>query len=108
MSWAIKDEWIDLEQGRHYVIFHNPDIKVVPASGVGTHVPKEHHLVHSFQLPACPHCGKVNAEDVQDTAQTIDFEKHKEDTLAALNAHHKAVMDYKAKHPRVRLGRGPR
>ncbi len=91
MSWKVKDEYLDLAQARHVVVFHNQDTGA------------EHHLLHEFSLPACPHCGVVQAQP----GQLLDFEKVKADTLAKLHAHHRAVMNYREKHLRVRLGSAP-
>jgi len=91
MAWKIKDEWLDLAQAQHYVVFHNPDIGA------------EHHLIHSFKLDACPTCGQP-----KDSTGPVDFEAVKASTLAALNAHHTQVMQYREKHSRVRLGSGPK
>ncbi len=93
MAWQIKDEWIDLAQARHTVIFHNPDTAA------------EHHLIHEFNLVACPHCGVPRIDSAW---KPIDFEKMKTDTFAKLNAHHQTVMKYCAQHARVRLGTGPK
>lgn len=90
MSWRIKDEFLDLARARHVVIFHNPD------SGA------EHHLVHEFKLAACPHCGVSKTDAAGDP---LDFQKIKVDTLAALQAHHKSVLQYREKHPNVRLAK---
>ena len=84
MAWILKDEFIDLAQARHVVIFHNPDTGA------------EHHLVNAFGLPSCPHCGHVKA------AVGVDFHKVKADTLTALNEHHQQVMRYREQHPGVK------
>ena len=86
MSWRITDEHIDLARCRHVVIFKNHD-----TGG-------EHHLVYEFKLNACAHCGRP-----QDQIAAVDFDKVKADTLESLNAHHNQVMEYRAKHPRVRV-----
>jgi len=93
MTWQIKDEFIDLCRARHTVIFHNPDTGA------------EHHLVHEFKLASCPHCGtlKANAAGI-----VIDMETKKAETLTALHAHHNEVMQYREKHPRVRIGSAPK
>jgi len=91
MAWLIKDEWLDLAQARHVVIFHNPDTKA------------EHHLIHHFNLKACPTCGQANEQPAP-----VDFEKLKADTLASLKAHHQTVMQYRNKFSHVRLGNGPK
>lgn len=88
--WKVKDEFIDLAQARHVVIFHNQDTGA------------EHHLIHHFNVNACPTCGHVK----QNTEGT-DFQKVKVDTLLSLNDHHKRLMQYREKHPHVRLGNGP-
>lgn len=106
MAWQIKDEWIDLSRGHHYVIFHNPEVLVPPPPGVaGKHTPVEHHLIHEFKVPACPHCGHVKQTEA---GETIDFTEQKNQELAALNAHHALMMAYSGKHRGVRLGRGPK
>jgi hypothetical protein len=91
MSWKPKDEFIDLAQARHVVIFHNPDTGA------------EHHLIHHFALNACATCGHVKEQ-----AETIDFQQVKVDTLAALNDHHKKLMQYREKHPHVELRSQPK
>lgn len=93
MAWQIKDEFIDLAKARHVVIFHNPDTG------------SEHHLVHHFNLAACPHCGvpKVGSDK-----NPIDFHQKKAETLAALHAHHQTLLRYRELHPRVRLGTEPK
>ena len=128
MAWEIKDEWIDLAQARHVVVFHNPQVLVPSANGAGKHVPVEHHLIHEFKLKACPHCGRSNsvvspltlagnsAAEVsamagntnQPEPEPIDFTQVKADTLAALHAHHATLMAYRGKHPAVRIGNGPK
>jgi hypothetical protein len=90
MSWTIHDEFIDLSQARHVVVFKNRD--------TGT----EHHLINLFGLKACPTCGTVKA------SEPVDFEKLKSDTLATLNAHHRTMLQYREKHSRVRLGTEPK
>ena len=90
--WKIKDEFIDLGRARHVVIFHNPD-----TGG-------EHHLVHDFRMPACPHCGVSKLTE----GKPIDFKKQKDDTLKALNDHHRSLMQYRELHPHVRLGSAPK
>lgn len=106
MAWEIKDEWVDLAQGHHRVIFHNPDV-LVPGRlrNMDVMVPVEHHLTHEFKLKACPHCGHANADE---QGEPIDFAKVKAEQQAALNAHHKQLMEYRAKHPQVRIGNGPK
>lgn len=93
MSWRIKDEFISLAQARHVVIFHNPDTKA------------EHHLIHEFNVKACPHCGTPHHDA---NGELLDFEKLKAETLAALTAHHAKVMQYRAKHKHVRIGDAPK
>ena len=105
MAWQIKDEWIDLAQARHVVVFHNPDVLVPPTSGVGKHVPVEHHLIHEFKLASCPHCGHVKTDD---QGESVDFLKVKADIHAALNAHYGTLMQYRELHPGVRIGNGPK
>ena len=93
MAWQIKDEWIDLQQARHTVIFTNPDTGA------------EHHLIHEFNFVSCPHCGQA-----QPTLQNgkVDFDLIIQATLAQLNAHHQKAMEYYSKHRTVRLGTGPK
>jgi glutaredoxin len=91
MSWNVKDEFLDLARGRHVVIFHNSDTKA------------EHHLIHEFNLSACPHCG-----DVKQAAAPIDFAKLKAETHEKLSAHHRSVMQYRSAHPQVELRSGPK
>lgn len=93
MAWLTKHEWIDLARARHVVIFHNPDTG------------QEHHLINEFALSACPHCGQSK---VTDAGERIDFQRVKIDTLKALNEHHKTLMQYREKHPNIRLGNGPK
>ena len=91
MAWSIKDEYIDFQQARHVVIFHNPEFG------------GEHHLIHDLKLPACPHCGTPG-----EMKPPIDFEEVKTETLAALHGHHKQILEYAEKHPRARKGTGPK
>lgn len=91
MSWKIKEEYIDLAQSRHVVIFHNSDTKL------------EHHLVHHLSLGCCPACG-----DVKSSNEPMDFARWKADTLAALNDHHRRVMKYKELHAGVELRSKPK
>lgn len=118
MTWAIKDEWIDLAQAKHVVIYHNPDVLISAQAGAKP-VPVEHHLIHDFASPACPHCGHIKERaDLIGTDESggkakvveagTDFNKIKKETLDALNGHHRNLMDYKAKHPQVRLASGPK
>lgn len=100
MAWELKDEWIDLPRGRHYVVFHNRDVMVPAYDGSQKQIPSEHHLVHDFSLPVCPHCG-VPQQDAQ--GEPIDFETVKAETLTKLQAHHKQVMRIREKSPRTRL-----
>lgn len=104
MAWKIKDEWIDLAQGRHTVQYHNPDV-LVPHPETGAPVPVEHHLHHEFKLKACPHCGHAN---VDKQGIPVDFAKRKTDVHEALHAHHSHMMQYREKHPQVRMGTGPK
>lgn len=92
MSYKIKDEFMDLAAGRHVVIFHNADTG------------HEHHLINHFNVKACPTCGlpKPGAN-----GELVDFAQIKADTLAALEAHHKQVMDYRSKHAHVRIRSKP-
>jgi len=93
MSWKIHDEWIDLAQSRHVVIYKNSDTGA------------EHHLVHDFKIGSCPHCGRMNGEYA---GGPVDFAAAKHDTLKQLHAHHAQVMQYRELHPHVRLGNGPK
>jgi hypothetical protein len=104
MAWKIKDEWIDLAQGHHRVVFHNPDV-LVPHPETGAQVPVEHHLVHHFKLKSCPTCGHArhNAEE-----EPIDFHQTKADVHRALHEHHNQIMRYRELHPNVRIGHGPK
>jgi hypothetical protein len=102
MAWEIKDEWIDLAQGHHKVIFHNPDVLVEGWDNKPR--PVEHHLTHDFRLVACPHCGNAKAAE----GEPLDFAKVKKQQHEALKAHHKKLMEYREKHPKVRIGSGPK
>ena len=93
MSWKIHDEWLDLAASRHVVIFRNSDTGA------------EHHLIHEFKLSACPHCGRPSS--TEETA-LADFRKMRDDTLFALQAHHRKVMRYQEQHKNARLGNGPK
>ena len=120
MAWQIKDEWLDLAQARHVVIYHNPDV-TIEIEDANTkrkkQVPVEHHLIHHFAADACPHCGHVKERKPQMMAKPgggeveapgIDFHQVKADTLDALNNHHQKLMQYRAKHPNVPLRSGPK
>lgn len=91
MAWTIHDEFIDLARSRHTVVFRNSDTGAM------------HHLIHEFQLNACPHCGVPTGQ-----APGVDFAQVKAQTHAALEAHHKSVMAYKEQHRLVRLGNAPK
>ena len=91
MSWALHDEWIDLAESRHVAIFRNRDTEA------------EHHLIHAFNLSACPTCG-----DPKETAKPVDFHAKKAEILETLNAHHRQVLQYGELHPQVRRGSGPK
>lgn len=91
MAWKIKDQWIDLQQAQHVILFHNPDTG------------QEHALVNPFKLQACPHCGHVK----ESQSQPGDFQKVADKELASLNDHHAQVMRYRERFPRVRIGNGP-
>lgn len=93
MTWRIHDEFIDLSQSRHVVVFRNGDTGA------------EHQLIHEFHVEACAHCGHAK---VDEQGEPIDFHQHKSDTLEALNAHHRKSLHYHAKHPHVRIGSGPK
>ena len=88
--WKQHDEFIDLAQARHVVIYKNSDTGA------------EHHLIHHFNLDACPTCGRTNP------THPVDFHAEKEKKLAELNAHHRSLLDYRSKHPHVRLGNQPK
>jgi hypothetical protein len=117
MAWEIKDEWIDLAQAKHVVVFHNRDV-MIPADG--KMVPLEHHLINDLRLSTCPHCGQPKpvktAEpklvwDLEGTpvaAVHHDFKTRKRLMHEALNAHHQALMEYRGQHPHVRIGTGPK
>ena len=120
MAWQIKDEWIDMAQSRHYVIYHNPDILVEMKPGVKA--PLEHHLIHEFKMDSCPHCGQIKVRqnatrkkvvegqetDEDELLPDIDFHQIKADTLQQLNEHHSKVSTYRGQHPKARLGSGPK
>ena len=91
MSWKEHDEWIDLARGKHTVLYRNQDTGAV------------HEAIYYFNLPACPHCG-----DVKSPKEPIDFETFKANRLAALNARHLRTLQHTEKHPRVRIGSGPK
>lgn len=106
MAWEIKDEWIDLAQAHHRVIFHNPEV-LVPGPVTDQRrdppmVPVEHHLTHDFRLSSCPHCGHAKVNE----GEPVDFAKVKTEEHEALKAHHKQMMEYREKHPKVRIGHG--
>lgn len=105
MAWEIKHEFIDLAKSRHYVVFHNKDVLELAYDGSGKMVPREHHLMYEFGLNTCPHCGQVKDPPM---APEVDFHAKKADMLAALNAHHQFTMKHVGKHPKVRLGSGPK
>lgn len=88
MSWKLHDEAIDLVQGQHTVIFKNSDTGM------------EHHVINIIGIAACPTCGRVQQNSMMPAE---DFQKLKDDTLTALNAHHKAMLAYRAQHSRARL-----
>ena len=107
MAWELKDEWIDLAQARHVVVFHNKDIEIATQKGSSSsQSPRfaEHHLIHEFKLPACSHCGQVK----EDAATDLDFATLKAETLEKLKQHHQLLMRYREKHPAARLHHGPR
>jgi hypothetical protein len=91
MSWTIYDEFIDLARARHVVIYRNADTGA------------EHQLSQEFNLPSCPHCGML-----QGGTEPVDFLKLKADTLTALHVHHRTLLNYREKHPNVRLGDAPK
>jgi hypothetical protein len=99
MAWQIKDEWIDLAQARHYVIYHNPDVLV--EKELGKKVPVEHHLINMIKSDPV----KMMAANTK--IDHKDFKAVKANMLAALNEHHQNLMQYRAQHPNVRIGTGP-
>lgn len=109
MAWEIRDEWINLAAAHHCVVFHNRDVlvpQIVPGTnGKVVQAPVEHHLKHEFKLKACPHCGhaKVDQQGIP-----TDFALTKAEVEAALKGHHQLMMQYREKHPKVRLGNGPK
>lgn len=103
MAWEIKDEWIDLAQAHHTVVFHNPDVLV--DYGNGKPEPVQHHLKHEFKLNACSHCGHPK---VDEDGEPVDFHQVKADVHESLKAHHSQMMQHREKHPRVRIGSGPK
>lgn len=110
MAWLIKDEWIDLAAARHVAVFYNPDVlvpKIVPVGRINAmgYVPVEHHLHHEFKLKACPHCGHATQNE---QGISIDFSVTKQEVHEALNGHHRLMIQYREKHPNVRLGSGPK
>lgn len=108
MAWTIRDEWIDLAAARHVVVFHNPDVLVQATRGravLGAKVPVEHHLHHEFKLKACPLCGHATQNE---QGISIDFSVTKQEVHEALNGHHRLMIQYREKHPNVRLGSGPK
>ena len=90
MSWQQHDEFVDLAQSRHVVVFKNRDTG------------EQHHLMNFFSLTKCPTCGNVQP------GTPADFDKAKADTLAALNAHHRQSLAYREQHKNVRLGTAPK
>jgi hypothetical protein len=100
MAWKTKDEWIDLAQARHYVIYHNPDILVEKEPG--KKVPVEHHLINVIKSDLV----KIAAASAKNDSK--DFKAVKANMLAALNEHHQNLMQYRAQHPNVRIGTGPK
>ena len=119
MTWQIKDEWIDLAQAKHTVIFHNPEILVTMVPGEKP-VPLEHHLIHDLRTPTCPHCGgfkpqrspapRLAWDDEGPPAEPekIDFAALKKQRHEELNAQHKALVAYRGQHPHARIGEGPK
>jgi hypothetical protein len=119
MTWAIKDEWIDLAQARHVVVLHNPDVMVEDGK-TGQMKPVEHHLINEFKLAACPHCGhlKPAKQSLTGTVDSVlktavdeeppDFHEIKRRVLAGLQDHHQQLLRYREQHPRVRIGSGPK
>lgn len=103
MAWEIKDEFINLATGEHVVLFHNREVLV--DYGHGRLEPVEHHLKHHFKLEACPSCGHAHRTAA---GEAVDFHQVKQDVHAALQAHHTQMMEYREKHPKVRIGTGPK
>lgn len=102
MAWKVKDEWIDIAQGKHTVVFHNPEVQV--ADGAGGSMAAEHHLINHIGLDACPHCGVISPKDL---VAPEEFKKIKAATLDQLNAAHHLRRQYAEKHG-VRIGSGPK
>jgi hypothetical protein len=109
MAWQQKDEWLDPAAETHTVVFHNPDVLVPSVSAITGRdvyprklVPLEHHLIHHFGGDTCRLCGRATP------AAPVDFEKVKQETLEALHAHHRAVMEKLEQNPTLRTGSGPK
>lgn len=109
MAWQQKDEWLDPAAATHTVVFHNPDVLVPSVSAITGRevyprklVPLEHHLIHHFGGDTCRLCGRATP------AARVDFEKVKQETLEALHAHHRAVMEKLEQNPTLRTGSGPK
>lgn len=93
MAYRQEDEWIDLAQGKHVVVYRNADTG------------HEHHYINLFGVDACPTCGHGM---MTQEGHALDFHQMKIDKLVELNDHHKKVSAYREKHPHVRLGTGPK
>ena len=107
MAWQIKDEWIDLAQAKHTVIFHNPDVMV--NMDRGKMEPQEHSIVNDFTLPCCKTCGMPDTNSESKVQRSIDdFEKNKAGMLAALHTHHRQIRQKLERNPKVRLGSEPK
>ena len=109
MAWQQKDEWIDPAAATHTVVFHNPDVLVPMLSAITGKevyppkmVPLEHHLIHHFGGETCKLCGRITP------AQPVDFEQIKKETLEALHARHRTVMQKLEQNPKLRVGTGPK
>jgi len=109
MAWQLKDEWIDLAQHKHTVVYHNPDI-LVPAVDPLTKkplvptkmVPAEHHLINHYKMEACPTCGRAQLN------MPADFDEERKKLESQLADHHTQSMQYREKHHGVRIGSGPK
>ena len=109
MAWQQKDEWIDPAAATHTVVFHNPDVLVPMLSAItGKEVyppkmaPLEHHLVHHFGGDRHTIIGLISPPT------PVEFEKIKKETLEALHAHHRTVMQKLEQNPKLRVGTGPK
>lgn len=103
MSWSIKDEWIDLAQAHHVVVYHNPHVMIQGEDGKPA--PVTHVVTHAFNIEACPTCGHTKRTQA---GEHVDFAEMKGSILNDLNGHHQSVMAYRELHKHVRLGSGPK